>query len=585
MEAKGESTGRRLAPGGPGNDSRESDTSLHAGPAWRLNRIGTLASLIKSVKRPEIIAVVAITALAAAIRLRHLGEQSIWIDEATSVTMATMPLRAMWHVVGAHETNMALYYLILRVWVALFGQSETAVRLPSALASIATVPVLYCAGRRMFGTTAGIVAALLLALAPSSALWAQQARGYSMEALGVAGSLLFFMRMLDRPSAGNLAGWTLTVAFAIHCHSLAATIVPAELVVLPLRDVRTLPWRRLGVALAALAVLVGPYLMLLVHIRMPLIHIWRLLVHNRMLLVHNRILLAHNDHGTLTFLGPPSWAGATATLYGMLNGMAPETSGHMMVMASVFGMLLGVVGFVRAWDESRERAIPCALAASGVVVPLALISLESLHDNLLFYRYLIFTTPALCLFIAGGISALRGWRVRSLALLGLVAASAWQTSVTLQFVRAEPWREVASSIKAMGRPGDALVTYSAEDRYALDYNLVRLGVPQGYFVDAYPDWDENFEIDHHYIHDRETQLMFAQHLLDAIDSSSAQGRSLFLVIRRGNGSTGFPGDASIKGIMQRLSSLYAVVKYRGIGDLYVFYFHQSAPSSPPKHGP
>lgn len=90
-----------------------------------------------------------------------------------------MPLHAMLHLIGTRETNMALYFLILRVWIDLFGQSEAALRLPSAFASIATVPVLYCAGRRMFGATAGIVAALLFALAPSSVYYAQEARGYS----------------------------------------------------------------------------------------------------------------------------------------------------------------------------------------------------------------------------------------------------------------------------------------------------------------------------------------------------------------------------------------------------------------------
>ncbi len=503
--------------------------------------LARLAPLIRSANRPDVIAVAIITALAAAVRLRHLGEQSIWVDEAASATRATMPLHAMWHLIGTRETNMALYFLILRVWIDLFGQSEAALRLPSALASIATVPVLYCAGRQMFGATAGIVAALLFALAPSSVYYAQEARGYSMEALGVAGSLLFFVKVLDRPSTANLAGWTLTTGFAIYCHSLAATIIPAELVVLPLGRLRTLPWRRLGIALGALTVLVVPYLALLVH----------------------------NDHGQIDWVGPLTWVSAADALYfGIANELWLDASGHFMVLATVFGMLLGLVGFVRAWDESREKAIPYALAASAVVVPVTLIGLASFRNNLLYYRYLVFTTPAVCLFISGGIAALRGWRIQTIALVVLVTVFAWHTSHTLQYVQREPWREVATFIKASGRPGDALVTYFAEDRYALDYNLAQLGVPDGYFVHAYPDWDENIEMDHRYYLDRDAQAMMAHHLTEGIDTSAAQNRSLFLLVR-GQRYKSFVGSASVNGILQRLKTSYSLMEYRHIGDLYV----------------
>jgi hypothetical protein len=139
-------------------------------------------------------------------------------------------------------------------------------------------------------------------------------------------------------------------------------------------------------------------------------------------------------------------------------------------------------------------------------------------------------------------------------------------------VKPEPWREAAAFIKVAGRPGDALVTYAADDRYALDYNLAQLGIPNGYFVHAYPDWDENIEIDHHYISDREAQGMFAYNLIVGIDRSAAQNRSLFLVVRRSRWFQGFAGPASVNGILQRLRSRYAAMEYRQVGDLYVFHF-------------
>ena len=136
--------------------------------------------------------------------------------------------------------------------------------------------------------------------------------------------------------------------------------------------------------------------------------------------------------------------------------MWTDAFSHFMMMAAVFGMLLRVVGFVRAWDESREKAIPYALAASAIAVPVALIGLASLHKDLLFFRYLLFAAPALCLFHRRRDSDASGMANSDDSVL--VTASAWNTSRTLHYRDERLARGFAAFIKAAGQPGDALVT-------------------------------------------------------------------------------------------------------------------------------
>ena len=64
------------------------------------------------------------------------------------------------------DYNESLYRFLSVPFVALFGLEVFAVRLPAAIAGIATVAALYALGRRWFDSTTGLVAAALLAVSP-----------------------------------------------------------------------------------------------------------------------------------------------------------------------------------------------------------------------------------------------------------------------------------------------------------------------------------------------------------------------------------------------------------------------------------
>src|SRR5437868_13233477 len=121
--------------------------------------------------------IMAITAAGAVFRLLHLGAKSLWLDEILSVSIARLDAPGFRNIVFSWEANMALYYALLRAWVHV-GDSEVILRLPSALASIATVPLVYLIGRRLFSQSVGLIAALLLAVNLFAIRYAQEARSY-----------------------------------------------------------------------------------------------------------------------------------------------------------------------------------------------------------------------------------------------------------------------------------------------------------------------------------------------------------------------------------------------------------------------
>ena len=83
--------------------------------------------------------VILLAALAVGARLALLNHQSLWFDEIVSATLAKQPFGAMLHDVARTESTPPLYYVLLWVWVRLFGTTAVALRSLSACFGLLTV--------------------------------------------------------------------------------------------------------------------------------------------------------------------------------------------------------------------------------------------------------------------------------------------------------------------------------------------------------------------------------------------------------------------------------------------------------------
>ena len=102
--------------------------------------------------------VVVCTIVAAWLQLHAIAAKSLWFDEGTSIAIARLDwfnfLRLMWR----REMNMVLYYLLLRGWLHL-GDSVAWIRGLSVIFATAAIPAIFVLGRKMLGTSAGIISA------------------------------------------------------------------------------------------------------------------------------------------------------------------------------------------------------------------------------------------------------------------------------------------------------------------------------------------------------------------------------------------------------------------------------------------
>ncbi|HMD57039.1 MAG TPA: glycosyltransferase family 39 protein [Solirubrobacteraceae bacterium] len=182
----------------------------------------------------------AITLLAAALRLSTLDLQSFWYDEAfTPVHVLHPSLWATLRSVVHTENSPPLWYVIAWLDARVLGTGEVALRLPSALAGIATVPVAWEIGRELAGRRAAIGCALLVAVNPLFVWYSQEARVYSLFVFTSALALLCFLRAEREPTGRRMAAFAGAGALALLTHYFAVfMLIPMALWLLCQRPLR-----------------------------------------------------------------------------------------------------------------------------------------------------------------------------------------------------------------------------------------------------------------------------------------------------------------------------------------------------------
>jgi mannosyltransferase len=165
--------------------------------------------------------------LTALVRVWGLGLQPLWMDEAFSHLFATLPLDLAWQAMIVDAVHPPLYYLLLRPWLTLAGDSEFALRFPSALAGVLTVALLLRVGRDWLGERAAGWAAFLLALNPLHVWYSQEARMYALLGFLSLAVLAAFWRVLRRRRRGDWAilGVLSALAYVTHYFALYLPLI------------------------------------------------------------------------------------------------------------------------------------------------------------------------------------------------------------------------------------------------------------------------------------------------------------------------------------------------------------------------
>jgi uncharacterized membrane protein len=147
----------------------------------------------------------AILALAAALRFFQLDAQSFWYDEGNSARAAERSLPLI-TAAAIGDIHPPLYYYALHFWRGVLGESEFALRSLSAALGVVIVWLIYLLGRRLFDESTALAAAFIAALNPFQIYYSQEARMYMLLAVWAAASTYFLTRCMGRYGDSALAG-------------------------------------------------------------------------------------------------------------------------------------------------------------------------------------------------------------------------------------------------------------------------------------------------------------------------------------------------------------------------------------------
>ncbi|MGH2584454.1 MAG: glycosyltransferase family 39 protein [Dehalococcoidia bacterium] len=128
--------------------------------------------------------------------------------------------------IGDQREALLPYLIVLSE--AVLGPTDLAVRLPTALAGIALIGVLFLLGRELFDTRAGLIAAALLAVSPWHVQVSRLAFRAGLLPLATALGLWLFLVALRRPRLMLPAG--LVLGLGLHTYLSARVFLPLLLI-------------------------------------------------------------------------------------------------------------------------------------------------------------------------------------------------------------------------------------------------------------------------------------------------------------------------------------------------------------------
>lgn len=384
--------------------------------------------------------------LAAVLTFLFLDKKSLWLDEVFSVTMAQQDWTTLLRVLSEGEANMGLYYILLKWWVNL-GQSEFVVRSLSVLFALATVPMSYALGARLFGSRVGIITALLLTVNAFFIRYAQEARGYSLVLLLVTLSSYFFVKSIERPSRKLWIAYIISSVLAVYAHFFAVMVLLAHTASLGFLRRQDVSWKGLVVSGVIIILLLVPLVI---------------------------FILSRGNVG-LGWIHQPNLYSIYQLFYELVG-----RGGRLLLVAYLIPCSIAFFLAVRTWLGSKTslNTWRYTFLLSWLFIPIIVAFSYSFIEPIFWPRFFIICLLPLVLSASVGLCYIRyPWVFATIFIILMVlsgrAVIGWYSGYDKE--GGEDWRSATRLVVSMIQPGDTVLFFPPYVSLPFDYYLHRLG--------------------------------------------------------------------------------------------------------------
>ncbi|MCI4065055.1 glycosyltransferase family 39 protein [Micromonospora sp. R77] len=332
-------------------------------------------------------------------------------DELATWGMVSIGWTDFREVMANVDATVGPYYVVERLWVALVGDSDLLLRLPSLLFAVGAAGLVAAIGIRLGGRRVGLAAGLIFAVLPGVSRYAQDARPYALVLLAAAWSTYALLRLLDRPRAAAYLQYALAVLLLGSAHVVALLLLLAHLLIV----VRTERDRRVRLSWAGAAFVgLSPVL--------PMLY-----------------LGGAQSGSQIGWIPPLSWDRLAET--------PDRLFGATIVAGAVLALALSALSL----------RPPAQVATIWALVPAAGLAVAALVTPLWVPRYLLFVVPAWALLASMALrrlTVLRGLvAVLGIAVVAVPAQQAVRTSYGHDFAS----RDISLIVRSHRAPGDAVL--------------------------------------------------------------------------------------------------------------------------------
>lgn len=382
----------------------------------------------------------------AVLRIAGTGAAAIWTDEAVTLYRSRLPFLLLWQN-HAEQSGDILMEALVR-WQTMFSTSVWALRLPSLLAGLACLWLVWLLMQRLdFNPTQQTITAVLVAFAPGLIWDAQNARPYSLLAF-------FFLLALYFLLESRWLAFGLSLSLMCYTHNIAPAFVLAA----------------------------GIIAWLLYPTRFRLLATTSCIVF--LSYIPQFLLIFQNQQWISMQIAPLPAFSLNWFVMSLIQAFWATTITDALTVLLALLVLLLTLGLVFTRLRARGRWVP-ALAAA---IPFTVIFLASaLFTNIFVYRAIIPMFLPFFLWL-GWELGLKGWKLSYRSVL----AGLWIWLVVTGFALFHPadrggyLDHVAAEIRDHWQPGDMLVITTVTglpfDYYLQDLPMEYLPISDNFFL-------------------------------------------------------------------------------------------------------
>jgi 4-amino-4-deoxy-L-arabinose transferase-like glycosyltransferase len=398
--------------------------------------------------------------------------ESLWTDEAYSWWVATHQVPELIRVT-ASDVHPPLYYLLLKVWTLVIGESEPALRSLSVLLMTAAIYLSYVAATKWYDDTVGLLTGLFLVCSTTLYVYAQEARMYALLVLLTVASYLLVDRIRKEWRLSHVVIYSLLTIALVYTHLYGSFVVASQALFV------TADWR-LGRQDVSLSRLLAPYAVTALAFS-PWAVIWL------------EKLLENNPGGPTGWIVRAEWS--YSRLLGYLIRPIPLAVFPLLLFASyVTTRRTEQTGRLPAFRfnlriENTSRVL---LLGTWIAVPVLIaLSISVLFREIMYYKFFVFSVVPVMMIAADAVLRMDRPLVRRLLIVLIVVQASVAIYSTYTGPDKQPWKQTYGQLDERADTDDGVfVATGVTQKTYLYYKLEGLTVVEELNEDTRQEYED-----------------------------------------------------------------------------------------------